>query len=632
MRILNKYNQFLNLKPINENLDKAKKFLKQRYLTRQAAEELGLIKGELKAQLDHAEKKSVTLNDFTKEEQDEIKKKIRELKISDEQARQLERDPEFLKLRELLADNIGYLYNFTYMYYVEMTSLEEIQRLYNKLLEYRDLVNKMPKKFDANFIDPSVNNAEKLEDGLDFLENYRKVKKIVDRLPNYLKREYRNAADAIKQKFDEVASAFYELGKDDEGNVNEEEREGLWETFFGGIRRYRNLNDFIRAAQNYLKASSNSDTVAFYKKVNDCNAKFGMAGADIVFDEAGILILEVKSFAANNMLNSHTRHCIASSSGYWNSYVNGRSGDGTNKQYYIYNFNIPQYDNQSVIGITIEPGQRINTAHDKADRHVAGNFKSILKSWEREYNIDEDLWSYFKPMSEEEIEQRRRAKLAEREIVKKGLTIEQIVKYVKEDGANINKDDGRALINAVEENDIEKVKVILELGGSPNLKKGADAAISKAQNLDMIKLLVSHGSEVTGDVFQNILDDLEALEFCLKEGIDPDFMNHFPVRRTCRGSWRSVDDMGESYLDAFKLLLKYGASINDKRGRNMIVKWAAEFGRDDILEHLKEKGISQKFDEAVWKEAIKWIDHSRKANDECKTRMAAYLQKQLDEK
>ena len=72
MKILNKYNQFLNLKPINENLDKSKKFLKQRYLTRQAAEELGLIKGELKAQLDHAEKKTVTLNDFTKEEQDEF--------------------------------------------------------------------------------------------------------------------------------------------------------------------------------------------------------------------------------------------------------------------------------------------------------------------------------------------------------------------------------------------------------------------------------------------------------------------------------------------------------------------------------------------------------------------------------
>ena len=625
MRILNKYNQFLNLKPINENLDKSKKFLKQRYLTRQAAEELGLIKGELKAQLDHAEKKTVTLNDFNKEEQDEIKKKVRELKISDDQVRQLERDPEFLKLRELLSDNIGYLYNFTYMYYVEMTPLEEIQRLYNKILEYRDLMDKLPKKFDANFIDTNANNTEKLEDGLDFLENYRKVKKIVDRLPNYLKREYRNATETIKNNFDEVASAFYELGKDDDGNVSEEKRDALWETFFGGIRRYRTLNDFIRAAQNYLKASANSDTVAFYKKINDCNDKFGIAGADIVFDEAGILIIEVKSFAANQLLNSHTRHCIASYSGHWNSYLGER-----NKQYYIYNFNIPQYDNKSVIGITIQPGQRINAAHDKSDGNVARSFQDIIKGWEKQYNIDEDLWSYFKPMTQEEIDKRERAKIAEREIVKKGLTIEQILKYVKEDGANINKNDAIALTHAVEEDDIEKAKVILDLGASPNLKKGAEAPISKAKNLEMIKLLVGHGSEMTGDVFNNIVHDEEALEYCLKAGLDPNFQNSLPFRRVCRGSFKNKEDIGEPYLDSLKLLLKYGAKITDPvRGRNMLVKWAAENGRVGILQYLDQEGISKDFDNKVWQEAISWISHSRKLNDVDTQRTVDYLQSKI---
>lgn len=625
MRILNKYNQFLNLKPINENLDKSKKFLKQRYLTRQAAEELGLIKGELKAQLDHAEKKTVTLNDFNKEEQDEIKKKVRELKISDDQVRQLERDPEFLKLRELLADNIGYLYNFTYMYYVEMTPLEEIQRLYNKILEYRALMDKLPKKFDVNFIDTNANNTEKLEDGLDFLENYRKVKKIVDRLPNYLKREYRNATETIKNNFDEVASAFYELGKDDDGNVSEEKRDALWETFFGGIRRYRTLNDFIRAAQNYLKASANSDTVAFYKKINYCNDKFGIAGADIVFDEAGILIIEVKSFAANQLLNSHTRHCIASYSGHWNSYLGDR-----NKQYYIYNFNIPQYDNKSVIGITIQPGQRINAAHDKSDGNVARSFQDIIKGWEKQYNIDEDLWSYFKPMTQEEIDKRERAKIAEREIVKKGLTIEQIIKYVKEDGANINKNDAIALTHAVEEDDIEKAKVILDLGASPNLKKGAEAPISKAKNLEMIKLLVGHGSEMTGDVFNNIVHDEEALEYCLKAGLDPNFQNSLPFRRVCRGSFKNKEDIGEPYLDSLKLLLKYGAKITDPvRGRNMLVKWAAENGRVGILQYLDQEGISKDFDNKVWQEAINWISHSRKLNDVDTQRTVDYLQSKI---
>jgi hypothetical protein len=44
------------------------------------------------------------------------------------------------------------------------------------------------------------------------------------------------------------------------------------------------------------------------------------------------------------------------------------------------------------------------------------------------------------------------------------LTIEQILKYVKEDGADINKDSCKS--NDAEENDVEKAKVILELGGS----------------------------------------------------------------------------------------------------------------------------------------------------------------------
>ena len=68
-----KYNQFVNDKPINENLDKAKKFMKERHLLKTVADDLGFIEGELKAQLDHKEKRSLTLGDFTPEQQEQIK-------------------------------------------------------------------------------------------------------------------------------------------------------------------------------------------------------------------------------------------------------------------------------------------------------------------------------------------------------------------------------------------------------------------------------------------------------------------------------------------------------------------------------------------------------------------------------
>jgi hypothetical protein len=41
----------------------------------------------------------------------------------------------------------------------------------------------------------------------------------------------------------------------------------------------------------------------------------------------------------------------------------------------IYNFNIPQYDNSSTIGVTIEPGQRVRAAHNRADHDITGNIK-----------------------------------------------------------------------------------------------------------------------------------------------------------------------------------------------------------------------------------------------------------------
>lgn len=639
---LHKYNQFLDQKPINEDLNKSKKFLKERHLLIKAAEEMGLIKGELEQQLKHGEKKSLTLNDFTDEQAKELRYMMRGMKISDEEIQQIERDPEFLELREELKDNIGYLYNFTYMYYVEMVTLEEIKSMYNRLLEYKNLLNQLPKKFNVGFIDTKIdNNSEILVDGLDQLEDYRKVKKIVDKLTSELKKDYKKAAEGQKEKFSSIATAFNEMGKKEDGTIDEEKRDGLWKSFFGEVRviegvkryvgqlkRYKTIGEFNRAAENFLKASENSDILAFYDKINDCNEKFGFAGADIVFDENGILIIEVKSFPANQMLNGHTRHCIKDYNSQWENYVSNHN----NKQYYVYNFNIPQHDNMSVVGVTIEPGQRVRAAHAKNDSSVGSGFKRTMDNWQKEYGIKDNLWDQLKPMTQEEVDRRERAKVAERRIIEKGLSIEDIVKFVKEDGANINKNNGVCLSNAVEEDDIEKAKVILQLGASPNLKKGADAPISKAKNLEMIKLLVSNGSDITGDVFNNILHDMDALEYCLKAGLDPNFNNFLPFRRVCKGSWKTRDDIGESYLGAFKLLLKYGAKLSDDRGRNMIIKWASEYSRLDILDFLSEENLSQKFTAKEWEEAITWISHSRKTNDDIKTGIFDYLNNEISKK
>lgn len=634
-----KYNQFLdNL--INEDLNKAKKFLKDRFILITAAKELNFLKGELKAQLDHGEKRTATLKDFTPEQQAQLMDKMREIKISDEQARNIERDSDFIKLREMLKDNLGYIYPFTYFYYVEMVEFEELEKIYKDLIEYKHLLNKLPKKFDSNFIDTNINNNfEKLVDGINAIKDYRKVKKVIDKLTPELKKDYNDSPPAIKDLFDNVARSFTdELGKGDDGKIDPVKQEKLWKSFFGEIKeipgvgrkyfgslkRYKNIREFIKAAENFLMSSQNEGIVAFYDKIDKCNEKYGNLGADIVFDENGILIIEVKSFQANQMLNGHTRHCIKDYINQWENYVTKKDA----KQYYIYNFNISQYDNKSVIGITIIPGKEKNYAcHLKDDADFKNKIKSQLRDWQKEYNISTDLYNdILIPMTPEEIQKKERAKIANREIVKKGISTEQIKKYVKEDGADINKDGCIALVHAVEENDLEKVKLILQLGGSPNLRTGPDAAISKASTLDMIKLLVANGSELTSEVFNGIVDDASAVEYCLKNGLDPNFGNSLPIRRACRGNFTDKNKESHGYFDVFKLLIDYGAKLTDERGKNVALKWAAEYGRIEFIEYMiKERNIRSGF-----KEALDWINHGRKMTDEAKAKMQEYLKDKIE--
>jgi len=682
-----KYDQFLDgLNPLNENLDKAKKFLKERELLKKAATELDLVKGEMAEELKHGEKRTITLSDFTEEQQTELKSKLRELRLSDDEIRRIEREPDFLKIRENLGNKyIGWTYPFTYFYFVEMVSMEELftskdaqgnpTNLLSRLIEFSGLLDRLPKRFDTNYIDPTLppggpgNNMEKLTDGLNYLEEYRMVKKIVDTFTSKLKNAWKDATVAQKEEMAEIARGFE--------TVPEDKKEKVWSSFFGelkletmptlpdgkpnpnynkmvwssSLKRFENMDnpmrELIKAAKNHLKSSENDSILDFYKKIGDCNHKYGRLGANVVLDQNGILVLEVNSFQANQFLNGHTRHCIKDSMSQWQSYVSNHY----NKQYYVYNFNISQTDNLSVIGVTIAPGKSSTPSryknsdgsaeiyshghgracHQKNDGNVSESLKDILSRWERDNDLEVNLFDdCLRAMTPEEIERREKAKTAEREIVRKGISIEKIKQYVKEDGADINKDNAKALENAIEEDDFEKVKLCLELGASPNLKKSSDAIISKAKSLDVIKILVSYGSDITGDVFDNIQEDVEAVEYCLKHGLDPNFGKHLAFRKVLKGSWKSESDIGKSYFDIFLLLIKYGGTIYNERGKNMVIKWACEYGRWNVINYLEENNISQKFKKSEWKESIIWMSHSRKIPQSEMDKLIEYINDKIE--
>lgn len=531
------YKEFIGENLINENVQQAKLFLVKRAL---------------------AQKK-----ESPKSKNDDS------VELTPEEKRKAENDPNFLKIKNLLNDNPGYVFAFTKFFFEENVPFEELEEVYGKIKEYRSVLSSLPMSVDRYALvvpdkTDSRSGFERLGDDLEKLKNQRIVKKWVDNLYGDIKREYQNSSDTIKEKVLGISIAFDELGKESNGTKDEKVNKTLQDLFFDKLKRYKNLNEVIQAALSYIKAANNSQISKFLQTIQKVNEKYGLLnGAEVVYDEDKVLILEVKSFQANKELNSNTSHCIASSSYHWDSYVGADTN--YNKQYYIYNFNLAPNDDKSIIGITIEPGGRIRACHTKSDRSFSDNIKQYLRG----LNISFDVLA---PMTPEEIEKKKKRVIANKEIIKPNLSLSNAKKFIEE-GADPNAQQGKPLINAVAEDEYEKTQYLLDQGASPNI----GGAIKGAKNIKMIRLLVSYGATVTNEVFSSVCNDYEGVKYLIDAGMDTNFDDGFPLRHAAKNN----------RLDVMKLLVDSGAKLQNRR--YMVIKWAAEWGRIEILKYLLEK-------------------------------------------
>lgn len=630
------YSQFTKDFRINENLDGAKKVLRDTYQTFKSVKSVtndydidpsGLF-------LFNKEGDNLRFEDLPEDIQNDAKSKFRENALTPEEKQKAERSNILKAVRDILGDkNLGWAYMFTYLMLIEKTPIDELESIFTKLQEYRDLLNaKNPsdnkpllRRPIANYIDPSVpNNAENIVDDLENISLYKAVKKVYNEFTPKLKTDYSSQPPVIKKQVDDIALAFSQLGIEG-GKINLETQEKLWKLFFGELKvlnvdmmirgksykagdkiytgqmfRYETVRDFIRSAQNYLKNIGNNETVKFYEQIEKCNEKYGDYGVKVMFDESNILILEIMSFQSNQMMNGHTRHCIKDSLSQWNYYVGGE--DKNTRQYYIYNFNLPSYDTKSVIGITIGPDQRVTACHLKDDGSFGSNIKSQLKNWESEYGITEDLFSKLESMSRELIEMKRRRVLANREIVKKGKTLSELKKLLTEDGADVNAGEGAALHYSVQEGDIEKVKYLLEFGASPNLRKKNEATVNRIEEIedstlafDILKLLISYGAELSRTVFKTLIGDINAVKFCLDNGLDPNFQNGIGIRLALKkGLYNVVTSLYEA-----------GAKI-DESGSGLNLAWAYESGSKECVDWVLKNNLTPD----ILVQSMGWLGHS----------------------
>lgn len=542
------------------------------------------------------------------------KTKKEDATLSPEEVRKVETNPEFIKIRDMLRDNPGYVYAFTRFFFEEEVPFDDLKDMYAKIKEHRAVISTLPMPVER-YADITPDDKDKrkgferLGDDIGKLELGRITKKWTDRLPGdftvtnqgakdkgvqvpSIKRAYQNSPDPIKEKVAGIAKAFDEFGKESDGSIDHKKNKELQDLFFDKIKRYRNLNEVIQAAIGYIKSANNASISKFFQNIQRVNEKYGeLNGADIVYDDHNILILEIRSFFANKELNANTSHCIASSSYQWDNYVG--SDNNFNKQYYIYNFNLSPGDDKSVIGITIEPRSEIRACHTKSDAGYSGQIKAYMNQIKVPFDV-------LAPMSNDEIERKKKRIIANKEIIKNNLSLSQIQKYYEE-GGDPNAQQGKPLINSVKEDDYEKTEWLLEHGAMPNI----GGAIKGAQNLPMIKLLVSYGATITNEIFNSVASDFEGVKYLLDAGVDPDFEQGLPLRISAKINRK----------DILELLVNRGAKISTRR--YMVVKWAAEWANVDILKWLLDKleESGEKIEEKILKDWIHWSQTSDKIND-----------------
>jgi frataxin-like iron-binding protein CyaY len=596
-----KFNDFRNkrLEVISENVKSGKKLLKEIELVTRVANKNNLIDRELENKIKDG-KRSLYFTDFSGDSLSKIKDGVKEIKLDKKEIEVIEKNEDFEKIKTLLSKNSGYVYNFAYFYFVEDVPFEELEKAYKDLSDYKDLLSGMARKFDQSFIDVSIlNNFEVLIDQLLIIKEGRKAKRFLSKLAKPIRDDYNNKAskkdvedfNSIAAKIDDIMIGDNKLAKSIVGQI------------FDKIKRYTTVKEVVKESRLKLKALDNADMIKFYKKIEDVNKKFGNYGADIVFDDKGILILDVKSYQANVILNKHTSHCIVSSESQWNNYVESPN----TKQYYIYNFNTAsdffggQTDNDSIIGITIDQpksdGSKIYKSnyglacHRKDDGYFADKVEDTLKKWEKEYEIDVDIFGeVLNPMSDEEYKLRESKKEANRNIVNTGLSIEDIDKYIKL-GADINKQNGQALTNAVKEDDKEKVKFILDLGAS--VEENSNPT-KHAKDMEMSKILVEAGAEPDGSLLSKdfALKNLKDFIYLVNAGADISYNSGEVIRQAVVGKITSSDGTVYDIPNEILKLLVDNIDTETFKFRRRIMPTIFDYGAYEALKLFVEKGIA----------------------------------------
>lgn len=241
-----------------------------------------------------------------------------------------ENDSDFIKIKDLLKDHMGYMGWFSKMFFEENVLMHDLYILYSIIIKESEVISNLPKDI------VSYDNWEKLMDDI-----------IKSRNDVFFKRSF-NEFPSLQKSFIDIKSSddrdlLIKLYKC-EDRLN----------FFKKVSRYKSKKDLFDSIKIFTGALRNSG----YRSIKDSVVK---SGSKIIYDseDNDIIVCQV-DFKQLLNLASDTSWCILSQSTF-KSYSNG-----IDNQYII--FFTDKIGNLSKIGLTY--GFKYRTAHAINDNHI----------------------------------------------------------------------------------------------------------------------------------------------------------------------------------------------------------------------------------------------------------------------
>lgn len=282
-----------------------------------------------------------------------------------------ETDRVYIRIRELLKNNPGYLGLFTYYNKAEKIGFGRLKTLFFNIMQNSDIINQLPNEavrymprnghFRGSYKmkDGRTYNThfEHLEDDITKLEEKHIAKLFADAYPGEIKLDLHKNSDYI-----EIIKEL--TNKSDKSK----EKLKLYKKFWlNKVSRYKTQEELINSLTKFVFADSNVEDTRQQVK-NDSDLK-------MVFDDGEIMVIRVLSYDAIQKIGNDTSWCIKDSLSYWTDYVYDN-----NVQLVIMDFSVPRTSVNRKIGVTLYNNGKVYTSHNINDSYISEpNINEILK-------------------------------------------------------------------------------------------------------------------------------------------------------------------------------------------------------------------------------------------------------------